>query len=79
MIKYAAFTYPDVEFDIFVGDGLDVETDGRDGVHRLAQLQLVEDGGLSGRVQAEHQDPHLLVAEHLGHYLPHLESLGSHF
>ena len=29
----------------------------------LAQLELVEDGGLAGGVQPHHQDPHLLLAE----------------
>ena len=29
----------------------------------LAQLELVEDGGLAGGVEPHHQDPHLLLAE----------------
>ena len=33
---------PHIEFDIFVGDGLNVEADGRDGGHVLVQLELVE-------------------------------------
>ena len=37
-------------------------TNGRDGGDDLAQLQLVQDGRLSGRVQADHQDTHLLLA-----------------
>ena len=31
-------------------------TDGGYGVHYLAKLELVEDGGLAGSVQPEHED-----------------------
>lgn len=62
---------PHVELNVLVGDGLHVEAHGGDGGDRLAQLQFVEDGGLAGRVQAQHQDPHLLVAEDLGQHLAH--------
>ena len=34
---------PDVEFDILVGDGLDVEADGRNGSDVLVELELVKD------------------------------------
>ena len=37
-------------------------TDGGNGGHDFTQLQLVEDGGLSGSVQADHQNSHLLLA-----------------
>lgn len=37
-------------------------TDCRNGSHDLAQLQLVQDRGLSGRVEADHQNAHLLLA-----------------
>lgn len=37
-------------------------TDGGDGCDDFAELQLVEDGGLSGGVQTNHQDSHLLLA-----------------
>jgi hypothetical protein len=51
-------------------------TDGGDGGDDLAELQLVEDGGLSGGVESHHQDPHLLLgeqpAEQLGERKPHL-------
>ena len=66
-------SYPNIKFDILVCDCLHVESHGGDGVDRLSQLQLVQDGRLSGRVQPQHQDPHLLVAEHLRQDLPHLE------
>lgn len=70
---------PDVEFDVFVGHGLDVEADGGDGVDGLAQLELVQDGGLARGVQAQHEDPHLLVPKHFRHDLPHLGGgMGAH-
>jgi hypothetical protein len=37
-------------------------TNGRDGGDDFAQLQLVQDGSLSSRIQADHQDTHLLLA-----------------
>jgi hypothetical protein len=33
---------PDVEFGVLVGDGFDVEADGRDGSHVLVEFELVE-------------------------------------
>ena len=36
----------------------------RRGGPRLAELELVEDGRLTGGVEADHQDAHLLLAEH---------------
>lgn len=65
---------PHVKFNILVGDGLDVEADCGDGIDALAQLELVEDRGLARGVQPEHQNPHLLVPEHLGEDLPHDEA-----
>ena len=44
----------------YVGVGLC--TDCWDGGDDLAELQLVEDGGLAGSVQADHQNTHLLLA-----------------
>jgi hypothetical protein len=38
-------------------------TDGRDGGHDLSELQLVQNGGLPCSVEADHQDPHLLLRE----------------
>ena len=51
-------------------------TDGGDGGHDLAELELVEDGGLSGGVEPHHEDPHLLLGEQPAEQLcerePHL-------
>ena len=41
---------------------VDICTDCRDGGDDLAELQLVEDGGLASSVQADHQNTHLLLA-----------------
>jgi len=54
---------PDGEGDVFVLDGFHVEADGGNGGDDLAQLELVQHGGLAGGVQADHQDAHLLLAE----------------
>ena len=54
---------PHGEADVLVLNRLDVEADGGDGGDNLAQLELVEDGRLTGRVQPDHQDPHLLLAK----------------
>jgi hypothetical protein len=64
-------TYPDVKLDVLVRDRLDVEPDRGYRVDGLAKLELVEDGGLAGGVQPQHEDAHLLVAKHLGQDLPH--------
>merc|ERR1719379_2038017 len=55
---------PDGEADVLVLNGLDVEADRGDRSHHLPELQLVQDRGLPGRVQADHEDSHLLLAEH---------------
>lgn len=57
---------PHVELDVFVSHRLHVETHRGNGGHRLAKLQLVQDRGLAGRVQAQHEDPHFLVPEDFG-------------
>ena len=54
---------PHGERDVLVLDSLDVEADGRDGRHDLTKLELVEDGGLAGGVEADHEDAHILLAE----------------
>lgn len=38
-------------------------TDGRDGRDDLTELELVENGGLSGSVETDHENSHLLLAE----------------
>ena len=35
-----------------------------DAAAHLAELELVEDGRLTGGVEADHEDAHLLLAEH---------------
>ena len=36
-------------------------TDGRDGGDDLTKLQLVKNGGFTGGVETDHQNPHLLL------------------
>lgn len=38
-------------------------TDGGDGGDDFSQLELVQDGGLSGSIQSHHQDPHFFLAK----------------
>ena len=47
---------------------LDVEAYCGYGGDNLAQLELVENGGLAGRVQAHHENAHLLLAEQATEY-----------
>jgi len=47
---------PDCKGDVLVLDGLDIEADGGDGGDDLAELELVEDGGLTGGIEADHED-----------------------
>lgn len=44
---------PDGDGQVLELDGLDVEADRRNGRHMFAQLQLVQDGCLAGRVKSE--------------------------
>lgn len=67
---------PDVELDVLVGDGLDVEAHGGDGGDVLAELELVENGGLAGGVEAEHEQAHFLRSEDLAHHLGELTAHG---
>jgi len=53
---------PHGELDVLVLDRLDVEADRRNGGDDFTKLELVEDSCLSGSVQANHQDAHLLLA-----------------
>lgn len=52
---------PDSELDVLVLDSLDVEADGGNGSNDFTQLQLVQDSGLSGSVQTDHENSHLLL------------------
>lgn len=54
-------------------------TDGRDGGDDLTKLELVEDGGLAGGIETNHEDAHLFLlhkqreeAEKLGSRYTHL-------
>lgn len=51
---------PHVEFNVLVGNRLDVESDGRNGRHVLAELELVQDGCLSSGIETQHEKSHLL-------------------
>ena len=65
---------PHGEADVLVLDSLDVETNGGDGGDDLTQLQFVQDGGLTGGIEPDHKDPHLLLsAEKLGENVSHFE------
>jgi hypothetical protein len=51
-------------------------TDSGDGGDDLSELELVEDGGLTGSIEPNHQNPHLLLGEEAAEQLrerePHL-------
>merc|ERR1711959_360252 len=57
-------------------EGLNVEANRRNRGDDLTQLELVQDGGLSGSVESDHQNTHLLLApqavEQLGERETHL-------
>lgn len=54
----------------------ELSTDSGDGGDDLAELELVEDGSLTGGIEANHEDAHLLfreqTAKELGEGKPHL-------
>eukprot|EP00421_Protoceratium_reticulatum_P009592 CAMPEP_0168373432 /NCGR_PEP_ID=MMETSP0228-20121227/8786_1 /TAXON_ID=133427 /ORGANISM="Protoceratium reticulatum, Strain CCCM 535 (=CCMP 1889)" /LENGTH=161 /DNA_ID=CAMNT_0008386355 /DNA_START=203 /DNA_END=683 /DNA_ORIENTATION=+ len=54
---------PDCEAQVLVFNRLDVESYGRNRGHHLAKLELVQDGCFAGRVEANHQDAHLLFPD----------------
>ena len=60
-----------------------VLTYGGDGGNNLSKLELVENSRLSGSVEPDHQDPHLLLAEQSfkegGKEVPHVASLSVFF
>ena len=65
---------PHGEADVLVLNSLNVETNGGNGGNDLTELELVQDGGLSGGIKTDHQDPHLLLStEELGKNVPHLD------
>merc|ERR550514_319736 len=67
---------PDREADVLVLHGLHVETDRRDRRHHLSELELIKDGRLPGGIKADHEDAHLLLAEHPLPYLRECEPHG---
>lgn len=66
---------PNVELDVLIGNGLDVEPNGRDCGDILAELELVENRGFTGGIETEHKNTHLLGSEDLAH---HLGKLATH-
>jgi len=56
---------PYCELDVLVFDSLNVETDCRDGCDDFTKLQLIQDCGLSGGIQTNHQNSHLLLSPEL--------------
>jgi len=53
---------PHGELDVLVLDGLNVESNCRNGCDNFTKLQLVENGSLSGSIQTDHQNSHLLLS-----------------
>lgn len=50
-----ATNIPHVELDVLVRHRLDVEANSRDGGDVLAELELVENCGLAGGIETQHQ------------------------
>ena len=65
---------PHGEANVLVLNRLDVEANRRDGGDNLAKLELVEDGGLTGGVETDHQNAHILLAEELAEELAEREA-----
>mmetsp|Transcript_3644 Transcript_3644/g.9797 ORF Transcript_3644/g.9797 Transcript_3644/m.9797 type:complete len:208 (-) Transcript_3644:19-642(-) len=66
---------PHRELDVPVLHGLHVEANGRHGADHLGELESVEDRALPGGVEAEHEEAHLLLANHA---LPDLREDDAH-
>ena len=60
---------PHSERDVLVLHSLDVEANRRNGGDNLTQLELVEDSGLAGGIETNHQDAHILLTEELAENL----------
>jgi len=79
-ISYLVLTtdIPNSEANVLVLNSFNVKSYGGDGGDDLAELELVEDGGLTSRVETNHEDPHLLLgkeaAEQFREREPHLRS-----
>jgi len=79
-ISYLVLTtnIPNSEANVLVLNSFNIKSYGGDGGDDLAELELVEDGGLTSRVETNHEDPHLLLGEEAAEQLrerePHLRS-----
>jgi hypothetical protein len=51
---------PNGEVDVLVLHSLNIETDGRNCCDDFAELQLVENGGLTSSIETNHKNTHLL-------------------
>mmetsp|Transcript_6020 Transcript_6020/g.15757 ORF Transcript_6020/g.15757 Transcript_6020/m.15757 type:complete len:262 (-) Transcript_6020:40-825(-) len=67
---------PHGEADVLVLHSLHVEANGGDGSHDLAQLELVQDRGLTGGIKSDHKNAHLLLGEQLAQHLAEREPHG---
>lgn len=67
-----ATNVPDVKLDVLVGDRLNVEADRGDGCDILAELELVQNGGLAGGVETQHEKAHFLGSKDPAHHLGEL-------
>jgi len=56
---------PHSEADVLVFHCLDIEPNSGNSGDNLAKLELVQDRGLTGSIESDHQDPHLLLPEEL--------------
>ena len=66
---------PDGEADVLVFNCLHIKSDGGDGGDDFSELELVQDGGLTGCIETHHQNSHLFLgkqpAEELRERKPH--------
>ena len=67
---------PHSEGDVLILDSLDIEADSGDSSDDLTKLELVEDCSLTGGIEADHEDAHLLLAKEA---LPDLGKHSTHF
>jgi len=52
---------PHGKLDVLVFHSFDIKADGRNGGDDFTQLELIQDGGLSGGIETDHQNAHLLL------------------
>lgn len=58
----------DVEFDVFVCDGFDVEVDGGNGGDVLVEFEFVENGGFVGSVEVQYEQVYFFGFEDFVYY-----------